>query len=277
MSRIARSPRPALTRWAGAGCTTTSTAASSGLPGPATGSSRSREKMLDVNAALLRVYLDAGATLGLARFGERGADVLRYVQTWLADPVDGGWWGSQQADAAYYAAGSIEERRTRTAPPVGCSVVRGRECRDGLGRAARRAACSTTTACATSRIKSLERVLLACYKPGAGVAHYVRRPRRRPRSAGRPVRDGVREPRRFRSDRKHRLRDDGRGTGALCGAHDVGRDAAADSSIVPPRTPETRGRPHARPVEAVCRELRSHAHAASSGGSLGRTRVRVTR
>ena len=94
--------------------------------------------MLDVNAALLRLYLDAGATLGLARFGERGADVLRYVQTWLADPVDGGWWGSQQADAEYHAAGSMEERRTRTAPPVGSVLYRRRQCRDGLGRAARR-------------------------------------------------------------------------------------------------------------------------------------------
>jgi hypothetical protein len=27
------------------------------------------------------------------RFTERAADALRYVQTWLADPVDGGWYG----------------------------------------------------------------------------------------------------------------------------------------------------------------------------------------
>ena len=39
-----------------------------------------------------------------ARYAERAEDVLRYVQTWLADPVDGGWAGSQRADPAYYAA-----------------------------------------------------------------------------------------------------------------------------------------------------------------------------
>src|SRR6185503_16798050 len=62
------------------------------------------EKMLEGNAALLRVYLDAGDALGIARFTERAADTLRYIQTWLADPVDGAWWGSQQADDRYYAA-----------------------------------------------------------------------------------------------------------------------------------------------------------------------------
>ena len=51
------------------------------------------EKLLDVNAALLRLYLEAGEKLQIARFTERAADTLRYIQTWLADPVDGGWFG----------------------------------------------------------------------------------------------------------------------------------------------------------------------------------------
>ena len=70
------------------------------------------EKMLETNAALLRLYLDAGAALGHgALHANVRADVLRYIQTWLADPVDGGWWGSQRADAKYYAAASPDERR----------------------------------------------------------------------------------------------------------------------------------------------------------------------
>ena len=38
------------------------------------------EKMLETNAAMLRLYLDAGVRLGIARFTERAADILRYVQ-----------------------------------------------------------------------------------------------------------------------------------------------------------------------------------------------------
>ena len=66
-------------------------------------SSPEQEKLLDVNAALLDVYLDSFETLQLARYGERAEDVLRYVQTWLADPVDGGWAASQRADPDYYS------------------------------------------------------------------------------------------------------------------------------------------------------------------------------
>ena len=62
------------------------------------------EKLLDVNASLLDLYLDAAETLELGRYLERAADILRYVQTWLADQVDGGWAGSQRADPAYHAA-----------------------------------------------------------------------------------------------------------------------------------------------------------------------------
>ncbi len=128
------------------------------------------EKMLDVNAALLRLYLDAGAALGLARFTERAADILRYMQTWLADPVEGGWWGSQQADPAYYAAHSADERRAHPPPAVGSVLYA-----DGNA-----AMVSATLQAARTfdddglrdfALKSFERVLLACYKPGAGVAH----------------------------------------------------------------------------------------------------------
>ena len=71
-------------------------------------------------------------------------------------------------------------------------------------------------------VKSLERVLLTCYKPGAGVAHYF---------------DGEARVRglladqfamaaacldAFDADGQHRLRNDGRGARALCHSHDVG-------------------------------------------------------
>ena len=129
------------------------------------------EKLLDVNAALTRLYLEAGAALQIARFTERGADTLRYIQTWLADPVDGGWRGSQQADERYYAAASAEGRRGVPAPAVTGSLY-----------ADSNAAMVSTALLAAQvfnddglrefAVKSLERILLTCYKPGGGVAHH---------------------------------------------------------------------------------------------------------
>lgn len=129
------------------------------------------EKLLDVNAGLTRLYLAAGDALHLGRFTERGADTLRYIQTWLADPVDGGWRGSQHADNLYYAAATVDARRGIPPPSVGASMY------------ADSNAVMVSTALLAARVfdddglrefavKSLERVLLNCYKPGAGVAHY---------------------------------------------------------------------------------------------------------
>jgi uncharacterized protein YyaL (SSP411 family) len=128
------------------------------------------EKMLEGNAALLRLYLDAGAAFDRARFTERAADVLRYIQTWLADPVDGGWWGSQQADARYYAASSPEARRGLTPPPVGRVLYA--DWNAAMASAALHAArVFNDDGLRDFALKSFERVLLACYKPGFGVAH----------------------------------------------------------------------------------------------------------
>jgi uncharacterized protein len=129
------------------------------------------EKLLDVNAALTHVYLDAGAALQIGRFTERAADTLRYIQTWLADPVDGGWRGSQQADRDYYDARSAEARRALTAPAVDESLYA-----DSNGlmvqTALRAAQVFDDDGLRDFAVKSLERVLLTCYKPGWGVAHY---------------------------------------------------------------------------------------------------------
>jgi uncharacterized protein YyaL (SSP411 family) len=131
-----------------------------------------QEKLLDVNAALLDVYVDAFETLQLSRYGERAEDVLRYVQTWLADPVDGGWAGSQRADPEYYsgeagASGSADTpgpRIDRTlytswnAAMASSALKAGRVFGDaGLSEFA---------------IRSLERIVGLCYQPGAGMAHY---------------------------------------------------------------------------------------------------------
>ena len=131
-----------------------------------------QEKLLDVNAALLTLYVDAFETLDLSRYGERAEDILRYVQTWLADPVDGGWAGSQRADPDYYssppqAGGGADTLgppidRTRytswNAAMASAALKAGRVFGDpGLSEFA---------------IRSLERIVELSYEPGAGMAHY---------------------------------------------------------------------------------------------------------
>lgn len=127
------------------------------------------EKMLETNAQLLRLYLDAGRILGIARFTDRGADVLRYIQTWLADAVDGGWWGSQAADGPYYAA---DEAGRRGLPPPEVRRVLYADWNGEMVSAALHAASLFgDDGLRDFAIRSLERVLLAAYRPGGGVAH----------------------------------------------------------------------------------------------------------
>lgn len=128
-----------------------------------------REKLLDVNASLLRIYVEASETLRIARYRERAEDVLRYVQTWLADTVDGGWSGSQQADRDYYAA-PLEERRAVTPPTVDGVMYAGWNA-SMVSATLRAAELLDDTALGEFALKSLERIVVSCYSPGAGIAH----------------------------------------------------------------------------------------------------------
>jgi len=128
-----------------------------------------REKLLDVNASLLRIYVEASETLRIARYRERAGEVLRYAQTWLADPVDGAWAGSQQADRDYYAA-TLEGRRAGTAPKVD-GVLYAAWNAQMVSATLRAAELLDDTALGEFALKSLERIVVACYSPGAGIAH----------------------------------------------------------------------------------------------------------
>ena len=131
-----------------------------------------QEKLLNVNASMLSLYVHAAEVLQLARFAERADGVLRYVQTWLADGEHGGWFASQQADDRYYAVASATERRATPTPPVderlfadwnAAMVSAALECARVTGDEGLR----------DFAIKSLERVVLGCYRPGGGVAHRI--------------------------------------------------------------------------------------------------------
>jgi uncharacterized protein len=135
-------------------------------------SSPEREKLLDVNAALLDVYLDAFETLQLSRYGERAEDVLRYVQTWLADPVDGGWAGSQRADPDYYSTRAADTS-SAAAPAPSIDRTLYTSWNAAMASAALKAGRVLGDAALSEfAIRSLERIVELCYQPGAGMAHY---------------------------------------------------------------------------------------------------------
>lgn len=131
------------------------------------------EKLLETNAALIDLYLDAGERLGITRFTERAADALRYVQHWLTEPEDGGWFASQAAAGEYYAR---SDRRSVAAPAI--AKLQFADANAAMVSAALHAATRfDDEGLRVFAIRSLERVLLRGYRPGAGAAHFNDGPR----------------------------------------------------------------------------------------------------
>ena len=126
------------------------------------------EKLLESNAALLSLYLDAFETLQLARYAERAEDVLGFVQQTLADSQDGGWAASQRASPEYY--GTPPETRGACAPPAVDRTLLSGANAAMVSAALRAARVMKDEGLRTFAIKSLERVVLGAYRPGAGIA-----------------------------------------------------------------------------------------------------------
>jgi uncharacterized protein YyaL (SSP411 family) len=93
------------------------------------------------------------------------------MQTWLADQSDGGWAGSQRADHAYYAA-AFDERRAMTAPAVDATIYTGWNAAM-VSASLRAAEAFDDVALGEFALRSLERVVVGCYKPGLGMTHYL--------------------------------------------------------------------------------------------------------
>jgi uncharacterized protein len=106
------------------------------------------EKLLETNALLLRAYAEAAVLFGRAVDRERSAAIVSFMTTRLRSD-HGGYYGSD-ADRVLYA--------DTNATAVGALLAAAAVLEDpALGREA---------------LASLERVVLACYKPGSGIAHY---------------------------------------------------------------------------------------------------------
>lgn len=128
------------------------------------------EKLLVINAAALVVYLEAWEAFGRLCDRDRAIQIVRYVHGTLADVVDGGFYASQRADEAYYAAGSAETLRALAPPPVDRSFYADANAQMAVAyvKASRLLDDSSLVAFA---VKSIERVALTSYERGAGIAH----------------------------------------------------------------------------------------------------------
>jgi uncharacterized protein YyaL (SSP411 family) len=107
-----------------------------------------REKLLDTNAAILRVCAEAAIVFGRGADRDRCASIARFITATLR--AEGGGYVGSVGDTALYA----DSNASAAAALLAAATVLGD---DGLAREA---------------LASFERVLLLCYRPGAGLAHY---------------------------------------------------------------------------------------------------------
>ena len=77
------------------------------------------EKMLEVNAGMIRNYAEASLVFGSSEYRELVRKCLRYVRSNLYDATSGVFFGSQDADEAYY---KVRDRKGMTAPAVDKTV-----------------------------------------------------------------------------------------------------------------------------------------------------------
>jgi uncharacterized protein YyaL (SSP411 family) len=117
-----------------------------------------REKLLEPNAHLLRLYATAARVFDDRALAAVARRTMDYVTARLTDP-DGGYYGAEdrasvplpRIDRTFYADAN--------AAMAGALIAAGRALDDAeVTRGA---------------LRSLERVVLACYRPGEGVAHYL--------------------------------------------------------------------------------------------------------
>ncbi len=130
------------------------------------------EKLLDVNAALLTLYLDGFETLRFARYAERAEAVLGYVQQTLADSQEGGWAASQQEAPDFYLIVDPAVRASRSAPAVDRTLLSAPNAAM-VSAALRAARVFEDDGLRAFALRSLERIVLEHYLPGGGVAHCI--------------------------------------------------------------------------------------------------------
>ena len=75
------------------------------------------EKMLDTNAGLLRNYAVAFKITKNNKYGKISKEIIYYINKFLSDQQNGGFYGSQDADEEFYNL-KIEERKNKEYPSI---------------------------------------------------------------------------------------------------------------------------------------------------------------
>lgn len=136
------------------------------------------EKMLEDHGKLLPLYAHAFQVTGNELFLHRIKSTVAYLQSTLSDQENGGFYGSQDADEAYYAL-SLTERAEHTAPFVdktlytdwNAAMVSGYFAAALISDSPAENGASSLKAFA---LKTLERIWREMYSDGVGLYHFQR-------------------------------------------------------------------------------------------------------
>jgi hypothetical protein len=128
------------------------------------------EKMLEDQAAMVGLLIDASVIFRRESWRERARDIMRYVQRTLSDPARGGFYASQRADEDYYVV-NASIRETLEPPVVDRTLFADLNAQAAVAWL-RAGETLEDVEAARFAVQSLERVLLSTYRPGGGVAHY---------------------------------------------------------------------------------------------------------
>jgi uncharacterized protein YyaL (SSP411 family) len=129
------------------------------------------EKMLEDQAAMAAVLVEASVLLGRPDYRTRALDVIRYVRRTLCDPAAGGFFASQQPDDEYYAlSGSI--RDSMDPPGVDPTLFTDLNAQ-AIGAWLDAAGTLDDPSLADFAVLSASRVLDATYHPAHGHRHWT--------------------------------------------------------------------------------------------------------
>jgi uncharacterized protein YyaL (SSP411 family) len=130
------------------------------------------EKLLDDQAGMVSVYLEAARVFAHDRWREIAVDTIRFVRTTMAAEGDAVFFASLAADDAYYEVRTRSLRKTLSPPRVDRTSLT-----DATARAAsvwiRAGALLHDPVVAEIGARALDRIVTRTYLPGQGLAHWL--------------------------------------------------------------------------------------------------------
>jgi uncharacterized protein YyaL (SSP411 family) len=129
------------------------------------------EKMCEDNAKLLINYLEAYQVTGERLFRDTAKGIVSYVNATLSDQENGGFYGSQDADEAYYKLG-LPERVKRMPPRVDKRLFVNWNCMMSSAYLFASVVLDDRTL-QDFALQTVNLLLEASFSPENGVAHYI--------------------------------------------------------------------------------------------------------